>query len=543
MLIQHGANPNIDNDNALLGSVLSTALADESLEFLQLLLQGGLDPNVNIPYADHEAPQTEVDVEKDVPGDLGGSDRVGTRAEGIQEVKGLWSSPADAADQYAIRGRLETALFRAACYGDARAVQLLLDGGAMIDLRNGKCGETALFVAFMNGKEETVRVLLDRGAQIDKSNVQGITPLMIACETGRGLIVSILLDKGADPRLPHCYWGSGSAMITAIACRKDHIVQLLLENGISANTTCTKLGTLLRAATIIGHKPTILSLIKHKADLNAGFPLLEALRRGPKDVARLLITEGANVNAVQRFYHEDGIPLWIYWPFPKAFARVIAKSLSSKSHLCLRPSEMASSVSQDCIWEDSPLWVAAAQGDEESVILLLEYGADPMWRGPGGSTAQDIALVEEHHAVVQLLVEAGKDMRVSVRNTGDVDTSCFGHSNRSREPQASDQIDPGDIVAELEEFTQATEEEHRPHLYSSICFYLRDPDSDFCEIDRYDVDGEPNWKIDMVEILEDARIKKDGMPDISIRPFLSWCMRELTMKKIHWGDVVRHSRF
>jgi len=64
----------------------------------------------------------------------------------------------------------------------------------------------------------------------------------------------------------------------------------------------------MRAAVGEGHEPTVRLLVEHGADIKAEYPLIEALRRGHVDIAKLLVANKADVNAVQGFDAEDGIP-------------------------------------------------------------------------------------------------------------------------------------------------------------------------------------------------------------------------------------------
>jgi len=82
-------------------------------------------------------------------------------------------------------------------------------------------------------------------------------------------------------------------------------------------------------------------------------------------------------------------------------------SLFGISKLCLWPRKRNQYKRRIRVWEDNPLWVAAALGDEESIELLLDHGANPNSPGPCALTPSDIATMEEHEGVVRLLLAAG----------------------------------------------------------------------------------------------------------------------------------------
>jgi ankyrin repeat protein len=43
-----------------------------------------------------------------------------------------------------------------------------------------------------------VRSLLRDGAQVDQANVNGVTALQLACQSGNAAMIKLLLDAGAD---------------------------------------------------------------------------------------------------------------------------------------------------------------------------------------------------------------------------------------------------------------------------------------------------------------------------------------------------------
>ena len=206
--------------------------------------------------------------------------------------------------------------------------------------------------------------------------------------------------------------------------------KLLLEKGADVSKAVNYAGCPLRAAAMRGHEPTVRLLVEHGLDLDEEFPLIEALKGGHKDVAKLLVEKGANVNAVQGFLLKDGFPFWLYaLPTTRRLAKFMSR-LHNISNLCNRPKKRDLSKRQEYVWEDSPLWVAAALGDQESVKLLLDYGADPEKPSGCGMTPLDIATAEEHEAVVQQLLAT---------ITG---SQSRAEDNEDKEPESPAEVEP-----------------------------------------------------------------------------------------------------
>ena len=268
--------------------------------------------------------------------------------------------PVDASDRCAIEQSRKSALLEAASFDDTEIVNFMLDCGAMINLRNDDRGETASVKASWDGHDEVVQTLLESGALVNKTDIWGRTARM-------------LLDRRADYDCICKY--HGTPMIDAIGNDDDKIVKLLLDNSAAIEMAEKNAGSPLRAAAVRGHQPIVRLLIEHGADLNKESPLIEALRRGHKDVVKLLVEKGANVNAVQGIYLKDGMPFWLYTlPTTRCLAQIMS-SLLGISKLCLRPKKRDPNKRQEYLWEKSPLWVAAALGDMESVKLLPHHGA------------------------------------------------------------------------------------------------------------------------------------------------------------------------
>ncbi|XP_030264677.1 ankyrin repeat and SOCS box protein 16 isoform X2 [Sparus aurata] len=122
-----------------------------------------------------------------------------------------------------------------------QCAELLLDGGAEVNMRTKESRLTPLHVAARRGLEEHVELLLGHGADVLATNREGETPLNAACsgaerpsEAGRYLrVIQKLLAAGADP------WTAGRKQHTPLhnACANcsSRIVKVLLQHGARAD--------------------------------------------------------------------------------------------------------------------------------------------------------------------------------------------------------------------------------------------------------------------------------------------------------------------
>ena len=87
-------------------------------------------------------------------------------------------------------------LMLAAQQGPIESVKYLIDCGAEINTRTTGAitGNTALMVAIQAKKHDTIKLLLDKGAHINNRSDRGITPLMLAAQTGNIDIVNLLIS-------------------------------------------------------------------------------------------------------------------------------------------------------------------------------------------------------------------------------------------------------------------------------------------------------------------------------------------------------------
>lgn len=82
---------------------------------------------------------------------------------------------------------------------DYPMMRLLLENGALPNIKNIPDEETTLMVAAAKGDEEAIRLLAEFGADINMSDRQGRTALMKAASNRKKDAVEALLELGADP--------------------------------------------------------------------------------------------------------------------------------------------------------------------------------------------------------------------------------------------------------------------------------------------------------------------------------------------------------
>ncbi|KAK0707760.1 ankyrin repeat-containing domain protein [Lasiosphaeris hirsuta] len=283
----------------------------------------------------------------------------------------------------------------AAKENEVKLIKLLLELGVDVDGPPGGQG-TSLYCGFLSKSRETVALLLDNGAKIVERTSEGDTSnvLVPAIECGLGdEFLPRLLDMGASVNLADDSAGAGPLpLAVAVYSGNRGLAELLTRHG--ARFADPEWETLADAAS---KKPIheirwLLELaaeagLSLSSDEEQGTPLMEASAMGRKDVIRLLLEAGANLNS---------------------------SSAAPEEHV---PSKGTAAVDFEAIRADDmrprgALAAAVAQDDIDTAAFLLERGADPnSW----GRSAICIALNHGCVAMIDLLFRHGADIR-SERN-------------------------------------------------------------------------------------------------------------------------------
>ena len=197
--------------------------------------------------------------------------------------------------------------------------------------------------------------------------------------------------------------------VDAVAKGKLLKAEFLIRAGADVNASDEERNiTALHIASFRGHGDMMRLLLSKgahasKAAKDGCTPLHLAAEEGKYDAVQVLVDAGADINQADN----DGMT-----PLHRAAVNghvAIVKYLIRKG---------AEKDIVDRLKSSSPLWFAAAHGQAEVVKVLAQSGADVEKLGHMGLSPLLVAILGDHLAVVQLLVEKGADPN-RISTTGD----------------------------------------------------------------------------------------------------------------------------
>jgi len=305
---------------------------------------------------------------------------------------------------------LKTALHQAAMRGQKEVVELLLAKGAEVNARDRGC-YTPLHYASQRGHKEITELLIAKGSNVNAQNKAGDTPLDVALSQNHKEIADLLIQKGADVSL-HTAAQHGlleklkeliskgtdvnaknnageTALEVAIQEYHQDIVRLLIDKGAEVS---------INVAAFIGDVDKVKDFIKgggsvDTADTSGQTLLHYATAGNHKDIAELLISKGANVNAFASRRR---------WMTPLGVAARTG-SVDAAEYLIANGANVNG---REGYW--TPLQEAAYYS-KEMVELLIAKGANI---NAGKWTALHSALDAERFDIVELLLDKGADVNI-----------------------------------------------------------------------------------------------------------------------------------
>jgi uncharacterized protein len=329
-----------------------------------------------------------------------------------------------------------TPLQLAAVNGSASMIDRLLKAGADANTPLTTAGDTALMMAARTGKTDALRVLVEAGSNVNaKESWGGTTALMWAVSEGHPEAAKLLIDAGADVNARSNYVaaanGRGFEGRTPLANRTDGKPEEFASGWL----------TPLMLAAREGNVDLARLLVSARADIDAvtgdgKTALALAIFNGNYELASYLVDSKADVNkadaqrftplfwAVDRRNMETAPNFpWMVTADPMPLVRNLLDAGAN-------PNAAVNNTPRARMREGSPrivfataLMRAAFAADLELVKLLLDRGADPRMISKDGETmvsaAAGLAFIHGYHRgkspeerlqVVRLFVELGNDV-------------------------------------------------------------------------------------------------------------------------------------
>ena len=291
---------------------------------------------------------------------------------------------------------------------------------------------------------QVAQLLIDHGADIDAvgghENTVGSTPLDAAAWAGRVGMVKLLLANGADPEKGGHEGVDYNPVSTAVSHGRKEIFKLLIEAGAQYGIQHTiRMGMLEETRELLDADPSLLNRTK-KVDPRwpeGEVPLV--LAAGDPDIFNLLLERGADVNArdphgytplmaARSMGNDAGVKALL----ERGVSQDIFGAIMDKDAVRVRELLRDDPTTANPIGEGPvPLIWAGRYGDREIIRLLLETGTEPnVWRDVDhfGKTALDMVISYQEDDAVRLMLDYGADpefkgegnqastLRVALRN-------------------------------------------------------------------------------------------------------------------------------
>ena len=182
-------------------------------------------------------------------------------------------------------------------------VKEIISRGANVNIKENLNGMTPLLFAAQNGFIEVAKLLIENLANINEKSNNGATPLLLAIEFCHIDLAKFLIDAGADI---HAQTNDGTNLLHAAAKHAPEFISPLLRLGISLEAVDQQGASPLMCAVSQGKIDSVKLLLENGANVNASqqaddlTPLMLAVAKGNDPIAKLLLNQNANVQLSEK---------------------------------------------------------------------------------------------------------------------------------------------------------------------------------------------------------------------------------------------------
>ncbi len=302
-------------------------------------------------------------------------------------------------------------MIAAARTGETERVRQLLLKGADINAAEPDSGDTAILAAIDKDQWETAKFLLTQRPDLSLEDKNGNSPLYLAVSKGDTALatVNLLLEAGASPDIGPAQGDNAGVSPLHIACATgaNGCLESLLRHGASATKQIPSGATPLHTAAIGGDQRTIGLLCKaggsvHALNNEKRTPLGNCSITGNAIAAAAMIQLGAEVDSQDA---EGCTPLM----------RSVMKNHPGVAKVLLESGADPDVILRTDSTPLYPLFVAAMNGYDELVRLLLDSGANVAAKVDGVASPVDAAKHNGHEVAAKMLAAALKHQRAAAK--------------------------------------------------------------------------------------------------------------------------------
>ncbi len=368
-----------------------------------------------------------------------GADVDAVRGDGYRPIHSAlmpnWFFPGTPGDRAAIVELLLThgamyTIFIAALLGDVSFVRDALARDGTLANFEDTCHHRVLSAAVRRGDVAMTRQLLEQGADPnlpEEGSRRGLS-LWIAVNDRQPELVRLLLAHGADPNAD--VESSGTPMSQAMAKLDGELSALLQRHGgrVSQPSDRDQVGRLIQDGKLSEAEALLRANLHWIHDDEAGWGdgiLAGPANEGRHDVIAMLMRLGARVPMISKwapyyyFKHEataafllqHGMsPDHMNWHRFTLLHHMAADGELAKAKLLLDHGATVDAIDDE--YRSTPLGVAARRGQQSTVELLLQAGADPVAAGASWSAPLAWAERKGHTRVADTLRQAIAEQRM-----------------------------------------------------------------------------------------------------------------------------------